>query len=232
MEQNYLSLFHINEMNHKTTKVALVDDHNLLRNALASLVNDFENCKVVMQASSGAELIREIEAGTIPDIVLLDLNMPDMDGYDAAKWLQEYYPGIHILMLTMYDTELSLIRLLQLGVKGFLKKDIHPAELKHALHSVITTGYYYSHNTTGKLVSLFRKGTDTAFALQKTLLNEIEIGFLKYVCTEYTYKEIAQQMNLNPRSVDNLRDNLFSKLDVKSRVGLAMYSIKHGIVTF
>ena len=219
-------------MKANSIKIALADDHILLRTALANLINGFENYKVIIQAGTGTELLEEIEKGNVPDVLLLDLNMPLMDGYDTAKTLQERYPEIHILMLTMYDTELALVRLLQLGVKGFLKKDIHPTELRYAIESVVKSGFYYSHNTTGKLVSLFRKANDNQPTLQRTLLNEIEIAFLKQACTELTYKEIAQQMHLNPRSIDNLRDNLFTKLDVKSRVGLAMYAIKHGVVTF
>ena len=92
-------------------------------------------------------------------------------------------------------------------------------------------GYYYTNNTTGKLVNLFRKSQEQS-SLLRTMLNDTEIRFLRLACTEMTYKEIAVQMNLNPRAVDNLRDNLFEKLDVKSRVGLAMYSIRHGIQTF
>lgn len=212
-------------------KVALADDHTLLRNALATLIDGFEDCKVILQASTGQELVNRIKSGSIPDVVLLDLNMPEMDGFEAAKWLQANHPEVSILMLTMYDTELAMIRLLQVGVKGFLKKDIHPSELKFAIKSAIQSGYYYSHNSTGKLVNLFRKSHDNA-DLKKAMLNEMEIRFLKHACSEFTYKEIAEKMHLNPRAVDNLRDNLFSKLDVKSRVGLAMYSIKHGIVTF
>lgn len=212
-------------------KVGLVDDHVLLRTALASLIDSFEDCKVIIQSSTGEEFIQETKKGLIPDVLLLDLNMPVMDGYDTARWLQTNHPEIHVLMLTMYDTEIALIRLLQAGVKGFLKKDIHPSELKFAIHSVIQSGYYYSYNTTGKLVNLFRKSQDVA-ALQKTLLNEQEIRFLKLACSEMTYKEIALNMNLNPRAVDNLRDNLFNKLEIKTRVGLAMYAIRHGIATF
>jgi DNA-binding NarL/FixJ family response regulator len=219
-------------MEKKMTTIALADDHVLLRNALASLINEFQNCRVVLQATTGKELVDQIKSGIKPDIVILDLNMPEMSGYEVAEWLQKNHPEISILMLTMYDTELTLIRLLQLGVKGFLKKDVHPSELKQAIESVIECGYYYSHNTTGKLVNLFRKGVDSLQTIQKTLLNETELEFLKCACTENTYKEIALTMKLNPRSVDNLRDNLFVKLDVKSRVGLAMYAIKHGIVTF
>lgn len=214
-------------------KVALADDHILLRNALASLVDNFGDCKVIVQASSGEELIEQIgQNRLVPDVLLLDLNMPGMDGYDTAAWFQENHPDVHILMLTMYDTELVLIRLLQAGVKGFLKKDIHPSELKYAIHSVVQAGYYYSQSTTGKLANLFRRDQDNAMALQKTMLSGTEISFMKLACTELTYKEIATELGLNPRSVDNLRDALFTRFDVKSRVGLAMYAIKHGIVTF
>jgi two-component system invasion response regulator UvrY len=158
--------------------------------------------------------------------------MPLMDGFETAEWLQQNYPLVNVLMLTMYDSELSLIRLLQLGVKGFLKKDIHPDELKFAIHSVVQSGYYYSNHTTGKLVNLFRNNPTGNMSLQKAMLSDKELQFLKLACSDLTYKEVAQQMNLNPRSVDTLRDQLFTKLDVKSRVGLAMIAIKHGIVTF
>jgi DNA-binding NarL/FixJ family response regulator len=136
------------------------------------------------------------------------------------------------MMLTMYDSESALIRLLQAGVKGFLKKDIHPSELKFAIQSVVQSGYYYSHNTSGKLANLFRANGDKAPSLHKSMLTEQEVEFLKFASSELTYKEIAQKMSLNPRSVDSLRDHLFDKLDVRSRVGLAMYAIRHGLVAF
>jgi len=216
----------------KITKVGLADDHILLRSALATLINNFGNCEVVIQASTGRDLIKQVMSGTVPDIVFMDLSMPEMDGYETAIWLKNNSPSLHVLMLTMYNTELTLIRLLQAGVKGFLKKDIHPDELKYAIESVMRCGYYYSHHTTDKLVNLFRKQHDQTLLLEKTVMNDIEIKFLQLTSTEMTYKEIAQVMGLNPRAVDNLRDNLFEKLSAKSRIGLAMYAIRHGLVTF
>lgn len=210
----------------------MADDHVLLRNALASLIDSFGDCRVIHQSGTGKELTNSIADNVIPDVVILDLNMPDMDGFETAEWMQKNYPQVHVLMLTMYDSELSLIRLLQAGVKGFLKKDIHPSELKFAIHSVVQSGYYYSNHTTGKLVNLFRNNPDGNKSLQKAMLSHQELKFLKLACSEFTYKEIAQQMGLNPRTVDTLRDQLFTKLDVKSRVGLAMVAIRHGVVTF
>ena len=208
-------------------KVALIDDHILLRNALASLIDKSEVCKVVLQSNNGRQLKDELKSENMPDVILLDMNMPEMDGYETAIWLKTEYPYIKVLMLTMYDSELALIRLLQVGVKGFMKKDIHPSELIHAIEAVMQVGFYYSPQTSSKLAGLFREAADRNTLLQKVMLDTQEVDFLKFACSEMTYKEIAQRMKLNPRSIDGIRDNLFSRLDVKSRVGLAMYAIRH-----
>ena len=211
-------------------KIAMVDDHTLLRSALAKLINGFGDCQVILEAGDGQQLIRKLSAGPVPDVVLLDLNMPVMDGFDTASWLKQHHPNVHVLMLTMYDSELTLIRLLQAGVKGFLKKDVEPAELKFALHAVMQSGYYYSTQTAGRLVNLFRSNNKDNLRLQHATLAENEIRFLKLACSDMTYKEIAQEMNLSPRSVDGLRDHLFMRLEVRSRVGLAMVAIRNGII--
>ncbi len=211
-------------------KVAMADDHILLRNALASLINNSGECNVIYECSNGNELISKLKNGTKPDVVILDLNMPEMDGHQTALFLQKNFPEIKILMLTMYDSELALIRLLKAGVKGFMKKDIHPTELMHAIQSVHVHGYYYSAQTSSKLAGLFRDDT-SAQSIDKIMLSETELEFLKHVCSELTYKEIAVELKMNPRAIDGMRDNLFTRLDVKSRVGLAMYAIKHGIVS-
>jgi two-component system invasion response regulator UvrY len=213
-------------------KVALIDDHVLLRTALASLVNKFEDCKVIHQSGNGKELTKAILSGLIPDIVVLDLNMPQMDGHQTALWLNKYYPEINVLMLTMFDSDLSLIRLLQCGVKGFVKKDAHPMELKFAISSIIKTGFYYSHNTTGKVVRFFQKNEEGMTKLQKSTITDQELVFFRLICTDLTYKEIAVRMNITHRTVDTMRDHLFERLDVRSRVGLVMIALKHGIVSF
>jgi two-component system invasion response regulator UvrY len=213
-------------------KIALVDDHVLLRTALASLINKFEDCKVVHQSGNGKELTKAILSGLVPDVIILDLNMPHMDGHQTALWLNKHYPDINVLMLTMFDSELSLIRLLQCGVKGFVKKDAHPRELKFAITSIIKTGFYYSQNTTGKVVRFFKKNDDGVMKLQKSTLSDEETMFFKLICSDLTYKEIAARMNLNHRTVDTMRDHLFERLDVRSRVGLVMIALKHGIVSF
>ncbi|MDX1936951.1 MAG: response regulator transcription factor [Flavihumibacter sp.] len=216
----------------KQIKIALADDHVLLRDALASLIDQYEDCKVICRSVNGKELIEFVKKGGIPDVAILDLNMPVMDGYETASWLKENFPDTQVLMLTMYDSEIAMIRLLQAGVKGFLKKDVHPDELKYAIQSVIQNGFYYSHFASGKLANLFRKDRNNNMTFQKSIFSDQEVDFLKLSCTELTYKEIATKMKLNPRAIDNLRDNLFEKIEVKSRVGLAMYAIKNGLMGF
>lgn len=213
-------------------KVALVDDHILLRHALANLINNSDKYTVTIEASNGKELVTRLDSEAAPDIAILDLNMPVMDGHDTATWLQQNHPKVHVLMLTMYDSELILIRLLKTGVKGFMKKDIHPTELIFALESVVEQGYYYSPQTSSKLAGLFVENEDKVPLFQKVMLSDQELEFLKYASTELTYKEIAQKMRMNPRAIDSIRDGLFTRLDVKSRIGLTMYAIKQGLVNF
>lgn len=213
-------------------KLILADDHILLRDALANLIDSYDEFTVMTKAADGSEVIKAIENGWNADIVLMDLNMPKMDGYATATWIRKYHPEIKIVILTMYDSEIALIRMLQVGVNGFLKKDIHPTELKNALLRVAGGEYYYSNHTTDKIASLFLKDPDKRSSLLKSPLNDTEIEFLKFASTEMTYKTIALAMHMTPRLIDSYRDSLFIKLGVKTRVGLAIYAVKNGIVTF
>jgi DNA-binding NarL/FixJ family response regulator len=193
---------------------------------------NFEEFSIAGKANDGLELIQIIENGSRPDIVIIDLNMPNKDGYETAQWITKHCPEIKIVVLTMYDSEIALIRLLQAGVNGYLKKDIHPKELREALLTIASGEYYYSNHCTHKIAALFKKSFNNQMQLEKSLLTETEIEFLKFASSEMTYKEIAQAMHLTPRHIDSFRDSLFTKLDVKSRVGLAIYAVKNGIVTF
>jgi two-component system, NarL family, invasion response regulator UvrY len=212
--------------------ILLADDHILLRDALATLINSFDNCKIIAVADNGQQVKDCLTNGAKPHLAILDLSMPIVDGYETTEWMQKNYPDVKILILTMYDSEIALIRLLQLGVRGFLKKDIHPSELKNALFAVLENGYYYSHNATGKLANLFQRSQQNQQTIEKAMLTDTEIAFLKLASTDLTYKEIAQQMKLTPRNIDSFRDGLFIKLDVKSRVGLAIYAVKNGVISF
>ncbi len=198
----------------------MVDDHILLRDALATVIDSFEHCKVILLAAHGKELLDKLQPDNLPDLVILDLNMPELDGYETARHLRLHYPSVYVLILTMYDSEIALLRLLQAGARGFLKKDIHPSELKLAIQSVMSAGYFYSYNSAGKLVNLFKKDKSNNNQADRLSLSENELAFLKLASSDMTYKEIAAVMEISPRTVDNYRDALFLKLNVKSRVGL------------
>ena len=211
--------------------VALVDDHVLLRNGLASLVRSFDDYDILIEANNGKDFIDKLEPNLLPDIVLLDINMPHMDGYETALWLKRNHPEVKVLALSMYDNENAIIRMLKNGARGYILKDIDPNEFKSAMDSLVRKGFYYSEMVTGKLIHAVNNLDDSHESIKQIVgLNEKEIEFLKLICSELTYKEIAERMCLSPRTIDGYRDGLFEKLNAKTRVGLVMYAIKNGIV--
>lgn len=212
----------------KTIGVIITDDHVLLRNALARLVNSFEGYQVLAEADNGKDLRAKIMQHIVPDIVLLDVNMPEMDGFETTKWLHKNYPHIKILVLSMLSDEKTIIKMFRLGAKGYLLKNTDSGELKTALDAITAKNVYLSEYVSSKLVSgLNNDGEQEAVPV---ILNERERQFLKWACTELPYKEIAEKMNLSTRTIDDYRQALFSKLKVHSRVGLVLYAIRNGIV--
>jgi DNA-binding NarL/FixJ family response regulator len=214
-----------------TIKVALADDHVLLRNGLAKLIDGFDGYTVLHEADNGQQFIDSLNKNDLPDLVLLDINMPVKDGFETALWLKQHYPDIKVLALSMYDNEQSIIKMLRNGARGYLLKDTHPKEFKTALNDVMSKGFYYSEMITGKLIHAVNKMDEPHPGNNSFIkLNDKETEFLKLACTEMTYKEIADKMVLSPRTIDGYRDALFEKLNIKTRVGLVMYAIKNGIV--
>ncbi|MBO9634192.1 MAG: response regulator transcription factor [Chitinophagaceae bacterium] len=209
--------------------VGLVDDHVLLRNGLAALVRNIGH-QVVIEASDGQDFITKLKDGPQPEVVLMDINMPVMDGYETAVWMKQNYPDIKVLALSMYDDEAAIIRMLKNGARGYILKDSDTPELKSAIEAVLTKGFYYTEMITGKLLHTINQSDDEGSTRKVLNLNDRELEFLKLSCSEMTYKEIADKMHLSPRTIDGYRDSLFEKLKIKTRVGLAIYAIKHGIV--
>lgn len=210
--------------------IVLTDDHSLLRNGLAALVQSLGH-RVLYEADNGKQFIEKLNPAQLPDMVLMDINMPEMDGYQTAQWLKTNHPGVKVLALSMYDNETAIIRMLKCGARGYILKDSEPAELKAAIHAVMEKGFYYSELVSGKLMHAINKMDDENDGMKSLIrLNERETDFLKYACTELTYKEIADKMFVSPRTIDGYRDALFEKLNLKTRVGLVLYAIKNGIV--
>jgi len=215
-------------LSNKPILVAIADDHTLLRKALATLVGSFGEYTILFEADNGREVKKKINEHQVPDLVLLDVNMPEMDGFETAGWLNKNYPKIKVLALSMFSDERTIIRMLRQGARGYIMKNIEPEELKKALDSVVTKNFYLSEEISGKIISGLHKDADREE--EPPNLTQREKDFLRLICSEITYKDIAAKMFVSPRTVDEYRNSLFEKLKVKSRVGLVMYAMRNGMV--
>ena len=210
--------------------VVIVDDHILIAQALTGIIEKFKDYRVLYEVANGGMLIEKMKLPqNIPDIVLLDITMPVMDGFETARWLSLNHPAILIMALSMQDEEEMLIKMIRCGARGYLLKNIHPTELEKALGDLVTKGYYYPDWMTRKVIQTM-SGKDIFYEEAKVKLQEREIEFLHYAASELTYKEIAEKMFCSPRTVESYRDSLFEKLGYKTRIGLVMYALKKGII--
>ena len=201
--------------------IVIVDDHILIAKAIGSILGNFKQFEVFYECENGKELQEKLKIkGNVPHIVLLDISMPIMDGFETAKWLKETHPEVLVMALSMQDDEQGLIKMVKLGAKGYLLKNVHPVELENTLNNLIRIGYYYPEWATSKIfASISNEVAD---------LTEREKEFLRYSVTELNYKEISDKMFCSTRSVESYRDSLCEKLGLKSRVGLAVYAIRNG----
>lgn len=213
------------------TTLALADDHTVMRNGLATLLKGL-GYTVLFEADNGRDFIQKISIDQPPQVALLDINMPGMDGYETAGWIKEHFPEVRVLALSMYDDEAAIIRMLKNGARGYILKDSNISDVKTAIDAVMTRGYYHSELVTGKLIHSINHldSPDHSAIMELLKLNKREIDFLKFACTEMSYKEIADQMFLSTRTVEGYRDALFVKLGVHTRVGLVMFAVKNGII--
>jgi DNA-binding NarL/FixJ family response regulator len=210
-------------------KIVIADDHALVAQAIAGLIQKMEEYEVMYEVGNGVELIQKFKLQMIPDIVLLDINMPEMDGYETALWLKNNYPEVKVLALSMHDKEDAIVGMLRNGAKGYLLKGCRPSELKAALDSIIHKGFYYTEYITDKLLKNLNP-EHIKDPIAELGLNDREMAFIRMACTELTYTEIADKMNCSPRTVDGYREQIFQKLSVKTRVGIAMEAMRLGIV--
>ena len=207
-----------------TNKVALVDDHKLFRKGMLELINGFTGFEVVWEAENGKDFTQKISVQNLPDVVLLDISMPVMDGYETARWLEQRFPEVKILALSMHNDDETILKMLKSGVNGYVLKNADPSELKTALKTLVQEGSYYDPRVTQILVKNIN-----APKKAKIELTDRETEFLKLACTELPYKSFAPLLKINPRLVEDTREKLFRKLEVVTRVGLVLYAIKHGI---
>jgi len=209
-------------------RIAIADDHRLVREGIIRLLTSLKYT-VQFACENGEEMVKYCREHQ-PDIVLMDINMPVMDGISATMEIREICPDTRVIALSMFDDDLSLIRMMKAGAKSYIPKEAPADELDKAIKSVFEKGYYYSEFVSERLINSI--GVKQEDNLEKLLnsFSDREVEFLKYSCSGLTYKEIADKMCVSPRSIDGYRDALFEKLEVRSRVELAIFAIKYRIV--
>ncbi|OMP77550.1 response regulator transcription factor [[Flexibacter] sp. ATCC 35208] len=212
-------------------KIAIVDDQVMIRKALSVLINMFPGYEVMLDAADGKDLQRQLQEEHLPHIVLLDIVMPNMDGYETAGWLRDNYPDIKVLALSTMDADTAIIKMIKHGAKGYVLKDADPAELKLAFDEVIRQGYFYNELITRKVMNSIHALADDKSDLKAfAKLTDRELQFLRLACSEKTYQQIAAEMFVSERTVDGYREALCKKLNLNTRVGLVMFAIRNNIV--
>ncbi|MEO6231523.1 MAG: response regulator transcription factor [Ferruginibacter sp.] len=205
--------------------IGIVDDHQLFSKSLALLLESLGVYEVILDAKNGADLQEKLRnKNLLPQIMLVDVNMPVMDGVATAIWMTENFPACKLVALTTVDTDKSIIKMIKAGCYAYLLKDIHPVELGRALQEVWTKGYYNADQSNINFRRLLEAEKD---ALKITGNEQI---FLKFACSDLTYKQIADKMGLSERTIDGFRESLFQKLKVQSRVGMALEAIRKELV--
>lgn len=208
--------------------IGIADDQQLFLRSLSNLINSFKNFEVVVEAMNGLELLKNLnEIQTLPDIILVDVQMPEMDGPSTVEEITRSFPSIKTVALSMRDDYYSIMGMLKAGCSAYLLKDVHPRDLEKALMEVYETGYFNSDTFNMHYRRLLKKKDD-----EEIKLTEREKTFLKLACSDLTYKEIASKMFLAEKTIDGYRESLFMKLNVKSRTGMALEGIRLGLVTF
>lgn len=207
-------------------KIAIVDDHALVRAGFSNIIGSLPGFEITMEAGDGKELLTKLEkADNLPDIILLDINMPEMNGYETMTILREKYPALKVVGLSMYDNEISVIRMFRLGAKGYIEKGRDFKELQGAVTAVSQGSFYHGEELSARILEKMQNG------MPLMDVNEREKEFLTLCCSELTYKEIADRMCLSERTIHGYRDALFEKLHLKSRSGLVVFALQTGIVT-
>jgi len=213
----------------KSISVAIAEDIPILRRGVCQLISSYDGFKIAVEAGNGRELLDQLNGhGNEIDICLLDINMPEMDGHKTIEILKSKWPNIKVLVLSMYDDDFNIIRMLKSGANGYVLKNSQPEELRRALSEVYQRGYYHSDLVNGRLFQLLHRKEE----VNSAELTDKEVQFLSYCCSELTYKEIAEKMRLSPRTVEGYRDAICEKLNVKSRTGLVMYALRIGVVPY
>jgi two-component system, NarL family, invasion response regulator UvrY len=209
--------------------IALVDDHSMIRQSLSLLILSMGHT-VMAQAENGREFIETLNPHALPDILLLDIHMPIMNGYETASFISKHYPFIKIIALSVFENEEAIVRMLRNGARGFLKKSSEPGILKKAIDLLQETDCYYIPELNSRGLNYSSCMRPRFLKASFSDLTKKQIEFLHHASSELTYKEIAVRMGISTRTVDDYRETLFKKLNTRSRIGLVLHAIRSGVI--
>jgi DNA-binding NarL/FixJ family response regulator len=208
--------------------IAIVDDHTLFRQGLVSLLSDSGKVNVIFDAENGQDMIHKLSRHPIPEVILMDITMPQMDGYESTKWIKENHPEIKVLALSMFEEDKPIIGMLKSGAGGYMLKQSRASDLVDAITGIAKQSFYINELVSGKLLRNIQNNQPV-----KTLQVEVnvnELKFLELCCSDLTYKQIADMMNLSPHTIDNYREALFQKFETKSRTGLVIAALRQELI--
>ena len=214
----------------KKIRIAIADDYKIYRDGLKVGLATDDNLEVVLEADNGEDLLNGLEEA-LPDVIIMDLKMPIMDGMEATKEVRKRFNTIKVLIVTMYDDDKFIIHLMENGANGYLLKNAEPDEILKSIYAVHENGYYFNDLVNKALLKkLVMKGNLKPSFNQNVEFTERELEVLKLICEEKTAAEIAKDIFLSPRSVEGIRQRLIEKVGVKNTAGLVMFALKNGIV--
>jgi DNA-binding NarL/FixJ family response regulator len=211
-------------------KVAIADDHKIFRKGVILSLRPYSAIKFVQEAENGQELLDGLAASE-PDVVLMDLRMPQKDGIETTKIIAKQFPSIHIIALTMYEDERFVSHMMEIGANGYLLKSADPSEIKRAIIEVATKGYYLNNFVNRILLKKSHVRTKVIPSLNTEItLNEREREVVRYICMEFTAQEIAQKIDVSPRTVEAIKDRLMERFGAKNTAGLVFFAVKNNLI--
>lgn len=216
--------------NKPQAKIVIADDHELFRDGLKLMLSSFEHITICAEAENGNQLIRLVNLHK-PDIVITDINMPELDGIEATKILSKANPTLGIIALSMYDDDDLIIDMLEAGARGYLLKNAHKDEIIKAIDTVNLGNPYHCQHTNKKLLKLIKESKYNPYSGKpKALFDDKELTIIKLIYEQKTAKEIAETIFLSPRTIEGLKLKIMEKMEVTNTVGLAIYAMKHNII--